>query len=306
MATWVELEDSPARLLTRQVMLCVGEISSLVWDKVQSILHSMDYYVHVEDPHQMVIGSSLTSSSSAYLVVNPNSEMLRAVENFLRSSPVESVILLSGDEVETEGKDAFNYIKKKAQQSKKYFSISAPKSETAREKMITHYRMKWGVSTEASHKVCSVLEFSPGKLYLFSQQFLMTTGGRVLPSSRTNSIIEELIGEDSPSMVVMWILNHKPVNTEFSVEYTNKVLGFLLMLVNDSIAVNSVMNQGVSQTTQISRDAGVPVFRVLRAMGMATKHSYKTLSKYQQRVIWGFQHRDQPNLLSVLSRVWGT
>lgn len=305
MAGWVEFEGSPAVLHPRQVMLCTGEVSSLVWDKVHTILRASDFYTYASAPEQLVMRSSLTSSNSVYVVVNPDSTMLEAVCRFLRSSPVESLVVLMEGDPKTEDKEHIDYIKRRAQQSKKYFSITAPKTDSAREKMITHYKMKWGVSSVDTHRVCSILEFSPGRVYMFSKQFLMCTGGRVLPSSETSAIIDELIGQDSASMVAMRIVHSSPVNTTFSPDFNSGVLGFLLMVVNDSIVVNDALHVGVTQPSQISKDTGIPVFRVLRCLDMATKNSFKALSRFQDTITWGYQHQTEPGLMSTLSRVWG-
>lgn len=305
MAGWAELLE--ARLLStpKRVFLCTGEISSLVWDKILEALAGYDFYVRVEKDTDIGYSLSGYGANTAYLLVDPSNEVLKAAEALVRSGGTDAIYILISGEPDKYDKGIYEYLKKKAQQSKGYYTVTVPKAEQARNKMVSHFLMRWGVARDTSQRVCAALEYSPGQIYLFDKQFLLCTGGQVLPSSHTQGLVTELLGQDSPNMVVNRIFSRTPVDLQFGEDFTYRVLKFLHTLVTHARVIHGAWSTGATSLAEVSKSTGLTQFLVLRAWGIAENYDPKALRKCEDLVLFGMENTGNPDLLSVISRVWG-
>lgn len=306
MATWSDLLGAKIPSLPKQVFLCTGEISTLVWDAVHQTLKGYDFYVRVGSQGDLRYSVAALGTNAAYLVVDPDDLILKAVEDLIRSGATEAVfILISGDGTDLD-KETFDYVKKKSQQSKQYYTITAPKGEQARSKMESFFIMRWGVSRDLSQKTCSILEYSPGQLYQFDKQFMLCTDGQVLPSSHTQSLVDELLGSDTPNLVLMKIASRIPVDMNFGEDFTYKALKMLHNLLNHARIIQGAWYNGESTVAGVAKATGLSHFLVLRAWGLAEAYGKETLKDCEDLVLFGMDNvSGNPELLSVISRTFG-
>lgn len=301
MAGWSELFESEPKARPRLTFLCFGDISSLVLDKVMQALQEYKTWVRVENPIDM---STSTGSNTAYLLVDPSQELLDFVQRFIREGGSESYFVLMSQEVKTTGNPSLEYIKRKAQQCKSYYSISAPRTDSARDKMVSFFLLRWAVTRETSHRVVSSLSYSPGELYQFDRQFLLATGGVVLPSTETHRIVNSLLGADTPSMVVSEIVYGSKIDAEFSPEFNRKVMAYLQSSIHQGLLIQAAWRNGSTNPTDIAKDTGLTKFQVTKstwAAEMFEPHQLRRGNKILQGLL-GFE--DSPEFISVLSRVW--
>ena len=306
MATWEGLLETPLRLLPTQVVLATGEISVLVLDKVRQALQGVDYHTTVTHPSQISSFSIPEGLTGSYILHDPSPEILQAAERSIRAGRSESfIILISGDPNENYDKSDLEYVKKRAMQAKTYFTLTPPKTDAAREKMLSQIILNLHVTRDLAHRVGSTLEYSPGRVYLFMKQYLLATGGSVLTSSKAEEIVLSILGDDSPNAVVTTIVTGGRVNREFSEEFTNRVLNFLQGCIQDAYKVQSALNSGRPSVTVMAKELGIPVFRVLQCLPMAESYSPSELLKCEDLIIFLQPFVGQnPDVLSVLSRLW--
>lgn len=304
MANWDSLFEASFVNKPKQVFLATGEISALVWDKVSDTLNKYDSHFRVSEPSQL--GSSMSMGSNvAYLLVDPTPVLLNMVERSIREGASDSFFLVFNGEVPEESKDQLKYVKTKAQQCKTFFTVTPPKTDTARSKMLSFFVLRWSVSKEIAHQVCSILEYSPGALYLFDRQFLLATDGQVYASSKTKKLVEELLGSDTPSLVVSNIVNGVHFDTKFDENFTLKVLKFLQSIINQSRLIHSAMDNGNTTVQSISKFTGIPMFLVLKSIGFAEMYRGKALRAREDLVLFGLSnYHGNPELLSTLARLW--
>ena len=304
MAGWSELFESRPRKVSKQVFLCSGELSGLVWDRVNQGLSSYDFHYRVSKPGELGT-PTMFGMESAYLVVDPSMDMLNAVENSIRSGSTESYFVLISGEVSSDMKPHLEFIKKKAQHSKHYYVISAPKTEQAQSKMESYFLMRWAVSRETSSRVCSIMEYSPGLLYLFDQQFLLCTDGRVLPSTTTKKLVDKILGTDTPNLVLASIVNGEPVDIDFDEDFTYKVLMFLHTTIQHARMIHSAWKDGNSTIATASKATGLTQYYVHRAWGLAESTNPQQLRSQEDLILYGLQNYSQnPEMLSVISHLW--
>lgn len=304
MATWSELLESKIPALPKQVFLCSGETSSaLVWDKLNQILGGYDMHMRVASAEDLSYATFGHSKSLAYVVVNPNTDLLNKIEEVIRGGCIESFFILM--EGATLPKDqATEYIKKKAQQCKQYYTITVPKSETAQMKMASFFMLRWSVTKDQAFSVCSLLDFSPARLYLFDIQFRMIIGSSVLSSAAAKNIIEELLGTEAANMVASNILNSVPLAETYSAEFNQEVLGFLANLIDSALAIKAAWSAGASTMSAVCKESGITQFQASRAWGLAHAYSEERLKETRNHLALGFKYADQPDVLGVLSRIF--
>lgn len=303
MANWNDFLEVEITNKPKQVFLVTGEVSSMVWDKVSSTLQKYESYFRVSEPAH--IGNSLSVGVEvAYLVVDPSPNMLSVIESTIRSGASDSFFIIFNGEVPPSMKEQILYIKNKSQLCKLYFNLTAPKTDNARDKMYSFFVMRWSVTRDTARQVCSILEHSPGALYQFDKQFLLVTGGQVLASTKTKKLVEELLGNDTPSLVVSNIVNGKHIDTNFDAEFTLKVLNFLHTTVNNSRLIQVAWDNGNSTVPAVSKYSGLPNIAVLRAWGFAEKYRGESLRQCEDLIALGLENYHNPELLSTLSRIW--
>lgn len=306
MAGWADLFEARPLSVPKQVFLATGELSTLVWDYVHACLEGYDFYLRVENVEDLSYSIAGMGSSVAYLLVSPTPEVLQAAERVIRKGGTEAIFLLVEGDGSQYPKVNFEYVKKKAQQFKNYYTLTVPKAEQARAKMVAFFLLRWGVARETSQRVCSALEYSPGQMYTFDRQFLACTEGAMLPSSRTQGLVEELLGSDSASMVVSRIASGQPIDTEFDEAFTSKVLRFLHGLIIHARMIQGAWKVGETTLSSVSKATGLTQFLVMRAMGMAEAYEPKVLRRCEDLVLMSMDNvTGNPDVLSVLSRVWG-
>lgn len=305
MAGYPELFETQVTSFPKQVFLCVGELSSLVWDVVHRALGEYDFFVRVEREADLSFSLSGMGANAAYLLVDPPDPLLASARALIQGGGTEAMFILVSEDPSKYDKANFEYIKKKAQQSKNYYTITAPKADQAKAKMVSYFLMRWAVPRDTSHKVCSMLDYSPGRIYLFDKQFLALTGGQVLPSSQTQGLVDELLGEDTPNMVVMRILTGTPVDLTFDEAFTYQVLSFLHGLIVNAKMIQASQRGGNVTAPAISKDLGITIFQVVRSMGIANSYSPSELRRCEDLILFGFENvSGNPDLLSVISRTW--
>lgn len=299
MASWADLVSTTLPSIPKQVVLVTGEISSLVWDKVREALHGYSTYTRVLTPKDLSYALTSLGTSSAYLLVNPSPLLIEAASDLIRGGCTDSMYVLI-DDVPKDA-DAIDYLKKKAQQCKAYYTISAPKTDQAKSTMASVFQMRWGVTRDSAFRVCTMLDFSPGRLYQFDQLFLRATGGKVLPSSETNAVLTQLLGADSPNTVVAHILEGRPVEMNYSAEFSSQILRVMLSVILDAKVVRGAMDRGCTNVSTITKDTGLSQFQVVRAFGAAEAWSVRALIHREKMLRFGLENVTQPDVLSIVS-----
>lgn len=302
MATWNDLMDAEIYPLPKQTALFVGEISALVWDKVREATSKYGFQQRIEDPSDLSHGSYGMNDDTAYVAVNPSSELMATLASLLKSHMVESLFVLM-DEAPKGNKD-FEVIKKRAQHNKNYYTVTPPKSEQAQAKMASYFLLRWAVSKETSFKVCAMLEFSPGKLYMFDKSMRTILQGQVLPSSQTQVIVDALLGTDTPNLVVNDILTGRYIDHSYDTEFNDGVLRFLHSLVYHAKLIKISMSQGNQTVSAVNKATSIPVFLVHRSWNLANSYSEDQLNHSDKLIQLGFKYKNNPELISTLSRVW--
>ena len=306
MAGWSDLFEFEGKPLPKQTMLVVGEVSSLVWDRVNDLLDQYDQVVRVEDVQNLHYSLGGAGSRIAYLMVDPTEDVLEQAVQVMRKGSTESFFFLVSGDPSQYPKSSFDFVKRKAQQSRMYFTLSAPKTEAAQSKMVSYFLMRWRVTNETSSKVCSILKYSPGALYLFDKQFIMCTGGQVLPSTQTKEIVSELLGNDTPSLIVYNIIYGVGVDELFDNEFTHKVLSLLHTVLMDARLIQGASSQSHTTVSAICKFTKLTQFQVLRAGGLADDYTVADLRACESLITWAMENsKGNPDLLSVVSRLWG-
>ena len=305
MAGWSDLFESGSDDLPRHAFLAVGEISSLVLDEVAVKMKQYSAVIKVRAAQDMYYSLSGTGTRVAYVLNDPTPEVLDAAANLLKQNTGEAFYFLISKEPSHYPKESFDYVKKKAQQSKQYYTISAPKSDAAKDKMVGYFLMRWGVTRDTSQMVCSILGYSPGMLYQFDKQFMLCTGGNILPSTQTQRIVEELLGTDTPSLIVHHIVTQKPVDLDFSPEMSSRVLNLLHSVLMDARLVQGAMSTGATSVSAVSKDTKLSQFKVLQAWSLAEAYSTMELRNNEKILLWAMDNEGNPDVLSVVSHVWG-
>lgn len=302
MATWDDLVEASLPPIPKQVVLITGEISSLVWDRVMTALKGYGVYIRPESDRDMSFAITSLGVTSAYLLVNPSEELISAAEKLVRGGSTDSIyILVEGGMSDN---DSLDYLKRKAQQCKAYFTVTPPKTDQAKLKMATYFQMRWGVTRTTSFKACTLLDFSPGRLYMFDKLFLAATGGRVLPSSETQHLIDQLLGSDAPNTVVSRILEGAPIEAEYSAEFSSKILRVILNVILDAKIVKNSILRGNSTVANVCKDTGLTQFQVVRCYGVAEAHSLAALVHRERVLRFGLTHSSQPDVLSIIAQLF--
>ena len=307
MSNWMDLLETELAPPPKAVGLFVGEMSSLVWDKVMRAVKSYDLYYRVTSPQDFSYSTSAIGARVAFLVVNPTTEVLKALEKVVRSGGrTEAIYIMVDGDIASSQKEHFEYLKKRAQASKMYYLVNSPKSDSAKEKLISYFIVRWAVTQELSFRVASALEYSPGMLYEFDKQFRLCTDGQVLPSTQSRKLVDELLGSDTSTMVVTRILSQTPVDLLFNSDFTYRVLSFLHGLLTNAKRIQSAWKDGAYNVSTLSKSTGLTQFNVSRSIGIAERYSPNQLNKCEDLVLFGMENVERnPEVLSVVSRLWG-
>lgn len=304
MAGWSDLYDRSIPSIPKQVFLSVGEVSSLVWDTVNSALSGYDFYVRASKPEDLSYTMTELGANSAYLIVDPSPDLMKSLAMLLKGGATEAVFVIMSKAPAKED-DYLHVLKTKAQASKLYFTISAPKTEAAQDKMVSFFLMRWAVTRETCFKACNALDYSPGKLYQFDHLMLLSTGGQVLPSSQTQVIVDELLGTDSPNTVVGRILEGRPVESDYTEKFTEDVLNFLLSLALHAKRILGSWRTGNSTVSSASKETGLSQFLILRAWPLADTLNDEQLSRLIKVIEFGLRNvAGNPEVLATVSRAW--
>lgn len=304
MAGWSDLYDRSIPSIPKQVFLSVGEVSSLVWDTVNTALAGYDFYVRASKPEDLSYTMTELGANSAYLIVDPSPDLMHSLAQLLKGGATEAVFVILSKAPSKEDED-HRILKTKAQSSKLYFTISAPKTEAAQDKMVSFFLMRWAVTRETCFKACNALDYSPGKLYQFDHLMLLSTGGQVLPSSQTQVIVDELLGTDSPNTVVGRILEGRPVEEDYTEKFTEDVLSFLLSLALHAKRILGSWRTGNSTVSSASKETGLSQFLILRAWPLADSLDDEQLSRLIKVIEFGLRNvAGNPEVLSTVSRAW--
>lgn len=302
MATWTDLFDAEILPLPKQVCLFVGELSSLVWDKVNEAASKYNTRQRIESIQDIASSRFGDNDDTAYIAVNPSDELLHILANQLSSGMVESLFILM-DEAPKDNAD-FEVVKKKAQHSKHYYVITAPKAETAQAKMVSFFLLRWAVTRDSCFKVCAMLDFSPGKLYLFDLAMRVSTDGKVLASSKTAVIIDELLGSDTPNLVVNNILSGKPFDQEYSREFNDKVIRFMDNLFYNARIIHNAISAGHQTAAAVGKATGLSQFAVHQSWGVAKAYNSAQLRYCVELLEYAKMNVENPEVLSTISKVW--
>ena len=303
MAGWAELLTLSVRSLPKQVFLCVGEQSSLVWDVVHKALAGYDTFVRVESDIDLSYAMTGLGNNAAYLLVDPTPELLGTAEALVRGSTSEAVyILMSAPPTNLAG---LEYLKKKAQQSKLYFTVTAPKGEAAQQKMVSFFLMRWGLTRAIAHRACAMLDFSPGKLYQFDKSLMLATGGQVLPSSQTQALVDSLLGADTQNTVVAKIIEGQGLDADFDETFTRQVLNFIFGLVLNAKRLHGAWEAGNTTVADAGKAAGLTQYQTLQAWPLAELFPLEALRRKEKILSFMYQnYRGNPETLSTLAQLW--
>ena len=296
--------DSPVNILPKQVALFIGESSSLVLDRIRQASSYFDTCVYVTEPEQLQ-GLVWQGIRALIVAIDPSEELLRKLASRIKQGDSEAIAVVISGEISRYSEDIVNVVKKKAMQSKNYFVISPPKTEAARDKMVSFFVLKLKMSKDLSTRVCSAMEYSPGRMYLFAKQYLMCTDGQVLPSSKASGIVDSLVGNESPNMAVMNIVNGVVIESTFSEDFTQRVLNFIHNIILDAKRVKLLWETGNTNPTKISKESGIPTFRVLKCLPLAVNYSLYELRQKEDLILFMLKNASgNSDALSTLSRLW--
>lgn len=230
-------------------------------------------------------------------------EVLQALDTVVRGSTDDSVFILMKEA--PEDSPAYEYLKRRAQANKMYFTVSSPKSDTARRNMTYFFQRRWGASTDLVSRVCASFNFSPGELYYFDQMFRMVADGNMLSSSEASAVVSSLLGKDSKNTVVTSILLGEEVNGEYDDDFTRIVLTYILDLLLDAKVIHGAWDTGSSTVTEVSRVVTLPKFKILQAWPLAERLSAETIG-YKEQIIMKMlkNYKGNPETLSITAQVW--
>ena len=304
MATWEPLMDSPVNILPKQVALFVGESSSLVLDRIRQASSYFDTCMYVTEPEQLQ-GLVWQGIQALIVAIDPSADLLKKLVSRIKQGDSEAIaVVLSGD-ISRYPEELVNIIKKRAMQSKRYFVVAPPKTEAARDKMVSFFVLKLKMSKDLSARVCSAMEYSPGRMYLFSKQYLMCTDGQMLPSSKASGIVDALVGNESPNMAVMNIVSGVVIESTFSEDFTQRVMNFMHNIILDAKRVRLLWETGNTNPTKISKESGIPTFRVLKCLPLAVNYSLYELRQKEDLILFMLKNASgNSDALSALSRLW--
>ena len=296
--------DSPVSILPKQVALFIGESSSLVLDRIRQASSSFDACIYVTEPEQLQ-GFVWQGIQALIVAIDPSVDLLKKLVSRIKQGDSEAIaVVLSGD-ISRYPEELVNIIKKKAMQSKRYFVVSPPKTEAARDKMVSFFVLKLKMSKDLSARVCSAMEYSPGRMYLFSKQYLMCTDGQMLPSSKASGILDALVGNESPNMAVMNIVSGLVIESTFSEDFTQRVLNFMHNIILDAKRVRLLWDTGNTNPTKISKESGITTFRVLKCLPLAVNYSLYELRQKEDLILFMLKNASgNSDALSTLSRLW--
>ena len=296
--------DSPVSILPKQVALFIGESSSLVLDRIRQASSSFDACIYVTEPEQLQ-GLVWQGIQALIVAIDPSVDLLKKLVSRIKQGDSEAIaVVLSGD-ISRYPEELVNIIKKKAMQSKRYFVVSPPKTEAARDKMVSFFVLKLKMSKDLSARVCSAMEYSPGRMYLFSKQYLMCTDGQMLPSSKASGIVDALVGNESPNMAVMNIVSGLVIESTFSEDFTQRVLNFMHNIILDAKRVRLLWDTGNTNPTKISKESGITTFRVLKCLPLAVNYSLYELRQKEDLILFMLKNASgNSDALSTLSRLW--
>ena len=296
--------DSPVNILPKQVALFVGESSSLVLDRIRQASSYFDTCMYVTEPEQLQ-GLVWQGIQALIVAIDPSADLLKKLVSRIKQGDSEAIaVVLSGD-ISRYPEELVNIIKKRAMQSKRYFVVAPPKTEAARDKMVSFFVLKLKMSKDLSARVCSAMEYSPGRMYLFSKQYLMCTDGQMLPSSKASGIVDALVGNESPNMAVMNIVSGVVIESTFSEDFTQRVMNFMHNIILDAKRVRLLWETGNTNPTKISKESGIPTFRVLKCLPLAVNYSLYELRQKEDLILFMLKNASgNSDALSALSRLW--
>ena len=296
--------DSPVNILPKQVALFVGESSSLVLDRIRQASSYFDTCMYVTEPEQLQ-GLVWQGIQALIVAIDPSVDLLKKLVSRIKQGDSEAIaVVLSGD-ISMYPEELVNIIKKRAMQSKRYFVVAPPKTEAARDKMVSFFVLKLKMSKDLSARVCSAMEYSPGRMYLFSKQYLMCTDGQMLPSSKASGIVDALVGNESPNMAVMNIVSGVVIESTFSEDFTQRVMNFMHNIILDAKRVRLLWETGNTNPTKISKESGIPTFRVLKCLPLAVNYSLYELRQKEDLILFMLKNASgNSDALSTLSRLW--
>ena len=296
MATWIDLYEATSGFVSKPKVVClvVGEQSSFTEDRVRGWLNEYPV-VH----RSVQLSKGFDSLHSATYLISPSDETIREVVRDIKSGSSESYFISMPHMDKTPDTE---FIKKKAQQNKMYYTISSPTSESAQKRMVSFFVVRWGVGTDAAYKVCSSLNFSPGHLYNFDKMFLLSTGGAMLPSTKTNALIDNLLGDDTETMVVQKLLTKHTLHKPYSREFTSRVLSHVSTLVNDSLVLKGAAEAGMMTFKELSQFTGLSMYEVSRSFELSEMYSRDRLEYINSVVMYGISNSDNMETLAVVSQ----
>lgn len=300
MANWNDLLNAKLVPKKGQVFLSYGDDSALVWDSIHHLASESEYTIRVEDESDLAYQLPLPT---AYILKNPKPKIVDLVAGLLKSGSSDSyfVVITSNTLPKSE---TMEYMKRKSQQYKLYFNITAPKSERPRENMITFFSLRWGVTRDQATRVCALLEFDPGKLYLFDQQYLLVGGDGMLSSAQSQKLLDELLGDSSQHLVASRILNRQVVDGTYDSDFNYQILSYLSATLSHMFEVQMSTFRGNVTISTIAKDTGLSQYQVLSCAGWAEDYSIQEIKKRRDMVTRAFDYYAEPELLETLSRRW--
>lgn len=303
MATWSDFIDAEPTTLPRQVFLVAGESdSALVNDKVLKAAHGYENTVHLKEPSQLRYATLGVSNKTAYIVRDPDKSLIGEIVKILKSGSHESFfVLLSSPTLSKD--DGIQFIKKKAQASKMYYTLSTPKTDSAQSKMESFFMRRWGMVRRQAEEVCEALGHSPSQLYLFDLQYRMLIGDSILSSSQADRIIHELLGSDRQSVLIGDVLNNIPIEETLTSEYNHQVLGFLVDAFSGAIRISEAREMGAFNASQIAKETGLTTFKVSQYLPLSEMKQKRILENGQKVIDSFYPYSDQKDMIQVLSRV---
>ena len=303
MSGWVDLFNMQANpLLKRAVSLVVGDESLLVWNYVNTEVNKYDIKIVARSLEDITYNIS-QSLPTIMVVVKPDSDMLKMLSSVITSGTNIHFIVLTDANSIKDNPQLFSVIKKNAQGCKSYYTISSPKTDAARDKMVSFFIMRWGMSKDLSQHVCAMLGYSPGSLYVFDYQYNICTDSQMVSSTKAYSIVDELLGNDNVNTVVSKLVNGNVVDQEYPVEFTNTILNTIAKLINMARRVQHVHAISDGKVSTISRLAGLTQFEVVSSIGWANAYNSKQLRDKEDIVHFGLDNLNT-DTLSVVSRLW--
>ena len=281
-------------------LIYVGEVSSLILDRIKEVgdKHTRMFYV---DTVEALVASYSSIEDTGAVLINPSDELLHAAASRLTSTPNQATYILLDS---APSSDDYTKLKKRSQSNKMYFSVPIPKTSAAIQKWVDIFQRRWGVSSKVCAEALDMTNFSIGQLYFFDQQLRILTGGSMLSSSQASNLLPLLVNSTTSESVVRQTVSGHFVG-EASSTSTIATLSKLQSYLEDVRVVQGAIRAGNLTPRSASTFSGLPTFRVMQAWEGAESMSKSSCAWNRHLVSLGLTHgQDNPDVLESVSLLW--